>query len=286
MTPRVRPRVLLADDHRLVAEALKSLLSEEFELLGVVEDGRALIEAAGKLRPDVIVADITMPQLNGLDALPLLKKQNPRVKVVFLTMHQEVSYARRALEAGAAGFVVKHSAASELLAAMGGEISSVPLPGLPGPFYPTEEAKQRAVVTAAEQVMGEHGGTPAAALAALAAGDAHLRLKEWDAAKAAYERFLSGAAKGDSLRFGALEGLGLAEEGKGNLDGAAQAYGRLGREVPSFADRADLDRARVLVAAGKTAEAKDLLAKFSDAHKDSQLTAEAAERLARLGGAK
>jgi DNA-binding NarL/FixJ family response regulator len=113
-----RPRVLLADDHRMVAEGLKSLLSSEFELLGIVEDGRALIEAARKLHPDVIVADIAMPQLNGLDALGALKKDNPRVKVVFLTMHQEVAYARRALDAGAAGFVLKHSAPAELVTAI------------------------------------------------------------------------------------------------------------------------------------------------------------------------
>lgn len=112
------PRVLLADDHRMVAEGLKSLLSEEFELVGVVEDGRALIEAAKSLRPDVIVADISMPQLNGLDALATLKRNDPDVKVVFLTMHQEVAYARRALAAGAMGYVVKHSAPEELVAAV------------------------------------------------------------------------------------------------------------------------------------------------------------------------
>jgi DNA-binding NarL/FixJ family response regulator len=113
-----RPRVLLADDHRMVAEGLKSLLAVDFELVGVVEDGHALIEAAKKLRPDVIVADITMPRLNGIDALTLLKKQNPKVKVVFLTMHQDPTYARRALEAGALGFVLKHSAPAELVIAI------------------------------------------------------------------------------------------------------------------------------------------------------------------------
>ena len=113
-----RPRVLLADDHRMVAEGLKSLLSPNFELVEVVEDGRALIAAAKKHHPDVIVADITMPHLNGLDALGLLKKHNPQVKVVFLTMHHEVAYARRALDAGAAGFVLKHSAPAELLTAI------------------------------------------------------------------------------------------------------------------------------------------------------------------------
>lgn len=113
-----RPRILLADDHRIVAEGLKTLLSPEFELLDVVEDGRALVESAQKLRPDVIVADITMPHLNGIDALVQLKKLIPEVKVVVLTMHQEVIYARRALEAGACGFVLKHSAAAELIAAI------------------------------------------------------------------------------------------------------------------------------------------------------------------------
>src|SRR5262245_21636970 len=84
----------------------------------MVEDGRALITAAKKLEPDVIVADITMPHLNGIDAMPQLKKDNARVKVVFLTMHQDPAYARRALEAGAAGFVVKHSAPAELVMAI------------------------------------------------------------------------------------------------------------------------------------------------------------------------
>jgi len=113
-----RPRVLLADDHRLVAEALKSLLSPEFDLVGVVEDGRELVEAAGTLRPDVIVADVTMPHLNGIDALVQLRQGGDRVPVVFLTMHRDVTFARRALDAGAAGFVLKHSAPAELVTAI------------------------------------------------------------------------------------------------------------------------------------------------------------------------
>ena len=185
---------------------------------------------------------------------------------------------RRVEQAGAA--------AADLMSVVSGEVSAVPLPGLPGPFFTSEEAKQRAIVAAADRVLAEHGGTPAASLAALASGNAHLKLKEWDAAKAAYERFLADARPDDSLRFGALEGVGLAEEGKGNLEAAAAAYDRLAREAPAFSDRADLDRARVLAAAGKTSEAKDLLASFSDKHKESQLTAEASERLSRLGGAK
>jgi len=113
-----RPRVLLADDHRIVTEGLKGLLEEEFELVGIVEDGRAMVAAASKLRPDVIVADISMPHLNGIDALALLKRDNPDVRVVFLTMHRDAAYARRALEAGASGFVLKHSAPAELVLAV------------------------------------------------------------------------------------------------------------------------------------------------------------------------
>jgi len=113
-----KPRILLADDHRMVTEGLKFLLTEEFELVGIVEDGRAMVAAARKLRPEVIVADISMPQLNGLDALATLKRDNPDVRVVFLTMHRDAAYARRALEAGASGFVLKHSAPAELVLAV------------------------------------------------------------------------------------------------------------------------------------------------------------------------
>ena len=113
-----RPRVLLADDHRMVAEGLRSLLAAEFELVGVVEDGRAMIAAARNLRPDVIVADIAMPHLNGIEAVARLKKDNRDIKVVMLTMHPNASYARRALDAGASGFVVKHSAPAELVMAI------------------------------------------------------------------------------------------------------------------------------------------------------------------------
>jgi DNA-binding NarL/FixJ family response regulator len=118
MSEARRPTVLLCDDHLLVAEALRSLLTPEFDLVGVVEDGRALVEAAGRLRPDVIVADVTMPQLNGIDALIQLRQRGESVPVVFLTMHRDVTFARRALEAGASGFVLKHSAPAELVFAI------------------------------------------------------------------------------------------------------------------------------------------------------------------------
>ena len=85
-------RVLLADDHKIVLEGLKSLLEPEFDLVGIVEDGRALVKEAERLNPDVIVADISMPLLNGIDAVRQIKKTDDRIKVVFLTMHPEVSY--------------------------------------------------------------------------------------------------------------------------------------------------------------------------------------------------
>jgi len=114
----IRARLLLADDHRIVMEGLKTLLEPEFDLVGMVEDGRALLEAAEKLRPDVIVADISMPLLNGIEAVRQLKKARGDVKVVILTMHSDPAYAAAALDAGASGYVLKHSAASELITAV------------------------------------------------------------------------------------------------------------------------------------------------------------------------
>jgi len=113
-----RLRVLLADDHRMVAEGLQSLLEPEFELVGIVEDGRRLIDEAARTKPDVAVVDIGMPGVNGLEAIPLLKKAAPGTRVVVVTMHREAAYARRAREAGADGFVLKHAAADELIAAI------------------------------------------------------------------------------------------------------------------------------------------------------------------------
>src|SRR6266404_5624095 len=113
-----RPRILIADDHQILAEGLRGLLEPEFEVVGMVADGRELVAAAKQHRPDVIVADVTMPALNGIDAAVQLRELGVAAKVVFLTMHRDVAYARRALEAGAAGFVLKHSVASELVTAV------------------------------------------------------------------------------------------------------------------------------------------------------------------------
>jgi hypothetical protein len=175
-------------------------------------------------------------------------------------------------------------AAAELLSTASGDVSAVPLPGLPGPFFPSDEAKQKAIVDAAKKVLAEHPGTGAALLAALSLGDAQVRLRAWDDAKAAYEQYLAAAPQGDSLRFGALEGIAIAEEAKGAFDAAAATYERLGREVPAFSDRADLERARVLARAGKVADARALLGTFGEKHKESLLTADASQLLARLGG--
>ena len=113
-----RVRVLVADDHQILAEGLRGLLEPEFELVGIVSDGREMLEAARELRPDVVVLDITMPNLNGIDAAAQLRAAGSAARVVFLTMHREATYAARAMDAGAAGFVLKHAATSELVTAI------------------------------------------------------------------------------------------------------------------------------------------------------------------------
>lgn len=112
-------RILLADDHTVVLEGLRRILDRpQFEIVGAVRDGRALIEAADKLKPDLIIADVSMPTLNGVDATQQIRKDNPKVKVIFLTMHPESIYAVRAMKAGGAGYVLKHEAGEELLTAI------------------------------------------------------------------------------------------------------------------------------------------------------------------------
>lgn len=113
-----KTRVLLADDHTIVAEGLRSLLEGEFEFVGTVGDGRALLDAAQKLKPDVIVADISMPLLNGLDAARQLKREGATAKIIFLTMHAEAQLAAEAFRAGASGYLLKSSAGEELITAI------------------------------------------------------------------------------------------------------------------------------------------------------------------------
>lgn len=114
--PRIK--VLLAEDHTLVAEGLGALLKDTFELAGTVRDGRALLLAAETLRPDVIVTDISMPELNGLDAIRQLQARRPSVKVVVLTMHRETQLAVDAFRAGALGYMLKVSPVEELITAI------------------------------------------------------------------------------------------------------------------------------------------------------------------------
>ena len=111
-------RILLADDHRIVAEGLRGLLEAEFGPVEIVANGRELVAAAEKLRPDVIVTDISMPLLNGIDAVRLIRKRQKDIKVVFLTMHPDPSYAAAAFDAGASGYVLKHAAPAELVTAI------------------------------------------------------------------------------------------------------------------------------------------------------------------------
>jgi DNA-binding NarL/FixJ family response regulator len=141
-----RPRVLLADDHRLVVEACVSLLEPECNVLGIVADGRALLSTAQALRPDVIVLDIGMPLLNGLDAARQLKQSMPAVKLIFLTMNEDPDLAKEALHIGASGYLLKTSAARELPEAIRAAVR--------GDTYITSLASQRMVESFVE------GGRP------------------------------------------------------------------------------------------------------------------------------
>ena len=113
-----RPRVLIADDHSIVAEGLRSLLERNYDVIGMVQDGQALLSEASRLKPDVVVLDIAMPLLNGLDAGERLRACLPAAKLVFLTMKDDPNLAAAALRLGAVAYVLKHTGASELLKAV------------------------------------------------------------------------------------------------------------------------------------------------------------------------
>jgi DNA-binding NarL/FixJ family response regulator len=156
----LRPRVLLADDHGLVLGALAALLARDCDVVGTVTDGRALIAAAATLQPDVIVLDIAMPLLNGLDAARQIKRMFPRIKLVFLTMNEDAALAAETLRAGASAYLLKHSAASELPVAIrevmsgGSYVTPIVTEGLvasllrepDGPVSPTLTPRQREVL--------------------------------------------------------------------------------------------------------------------------------------------
>jgi DNA-binding NarL/FixJ family response regulator len=113
-----RARLLIADDHTLLAEACKNLLEPEFEVVGIVDNGRALLRMAYELKPEVVILDIAMPQLNGLDAGDQIKRLLPRTKLVYMTVNMSPEVAAEAFRRGASGYVVKNSAAAELIAAV------------------------------------------------------------------------------------------------------------------------------------------------------------------------
>jgi len=118
MEHRHRARLLIADDHTLLAEACKSLLEPEFEVVGIVNNGRALLRLTCELKPDVVILDIAMPQLNGLDAGDQIRHLLPATKIVFLTMNMSPEVAAEAFRRGASGYIVKSSAAEELVRAI------------------------------------------------------------------------------------------------------------------------------------------------------------------------
>jgi len=113
-----RPSVLIADDHTIVAEGLAKVLSRRFDVVGTVADGTALIEAAERLRPDIIVADLNMPSISGLEALERLRERGVASKFVILTMHKDASVVAKAMRAGASAFLLKQSAGHELIGAI------------------------------------------------------------------------------------------------------------------------------------------------------------------------
>jgi DNA-binding NarL/FixJ family response regulator len=128
-----RPRLLLADDHPLFLEGVRRLLENKYDVVGTVADGKALIAAAQSLQPDIIVVDISMPEMNGLAAAQIIRKTVPSAKFIVLSVHSEQAYAREAFRAGVKGFVSKRAAAAELLTAiklvLGGRTYVTPLIG-------------------------------------------------------------------------------------------------------------------------------------------------------------
>jgi DNA-binding NarL/FixJ family response regulator len=117
LAPR-RPRVLLGEDHAETAERLRKLLRADFDVVASVDDGGALVDAAERLSPDVIVTDIAMPGIDGIAAVLLIRRHDPDARVVFVTVHAEPMFVEAGLEAGALGYVLKDSAGDELIAAI------------------------------------------------------------------------------------------------------------------------------------------------------------------------
>jgi DNA-binding NarL/FixJ family response regulator len=113
-----RARILLADDHSLVLEGIRKLIESRYDIVGAADNGDALVREAARTRPDLVVLDVSMPILNGIDAARAIKKEQPRVKLIFISMHANAVYVRKAIEAGACGYVLKSGASEELLTAI------------------------------------------------------------------------------------------------------------------------------------------------------------------------
>ena len=157
-----KPRVLLADDHSFIREGIRTLLEPDYEVVGEATDGRELVKCAIELRPDVIVADIGMPNLNGLEAMRQLRKENLQAKTIFLTMHAGVDFAVQAFRLGAAGYLLKVDAAEELVRAikeaLAGQLYITPgiakdvmVALMEGPKTPSEDEEPWAKLTGRER---------------------------------------------------------------------------------------------------------------------------------------
>lgn len=146
----MKPRVILADDHVMVAEGLGRLLQEVAELVGQVSDGRQLVESARRLDPDIVVSDMTMPLMSGLDALRQLKAERSRARFIFLTVHTDARVAAEAIRAGARGYLLKAAAGEELLEAVRAVMA--------GRIYLTPHITEDVLREASRQP--DHGGHP------------------------------------------------------------------------------------------------------------------------------
>lgn len=152
MTSARRLRVLIADDHAVLAEGIASLLAREYEVLGIASSGRQLIHEAVRLRPDIIVLDVSMPELNGIEAAGQLSRLLPQTKLIFITQTVDSQYLRAAFRAGAFGYVAKQSASHELLTALRQASEGVPyvtplLHGKPAYAPASEPATGEGVMT-------------------------------------------------------------------------------------------------------------------------------------------
>src|SRR4249919_1207579 len=153
-----RCTVVVAEDHPAVADQLRHLLAHDFEVMAVVADGQALVDAVRKFSPDVVVTDISMPKMDGIDAARMLLRANPRSRVILLTVHNDLNLVRESMLAGCSGYVLKSSAGEELLPAIstalqGGTFLSAEL----GPAEVLDELKRSCARMTACRVLGDKG---------------------------------------------------------------------------------------------------------------------------------